>query len=107
MLTGDNCHGFHYLEKITKFVLIPQGEIFMEISRPNQAELTTEEQQELEKLRAIIEQASVDGVITQGERERIALAMRSDGKVTLEELELVRTLITEKVTKGELVLDYL
>jgi hypothetical protein len=46
-------------------------------------------------------------VITQGERERITLAMRSDGKVTLEELELVRTLITEKVTKGELVLDYL
>jgi hypothetical protein len=27
--------------------------------------------------------------------------------VTLEELELVRTLITEKVSKGELVLDYL
>jgi hypothetical protein len=72
--------------------LIAQGEIFMEISRPNQAELTAEEQQELEKLRAIIEQASVDGVIT---------------KVTLEELELVRTLITEKVSKGELVLDYL
>ncbi|TRU36354.1 MAG: hypothetical protein EWV50_00265 [Microcystis aeruginosa Ma_MB_F_20061100_S20] len=79
----------------------------MEISRPNQVELTTEEQQELEKLRSIIEQASVDGVITQGERERIALTMRSDGKVTLEELELVRTLITEKVNKGELVLDYL
>ncbi len=79
----------------------------MEISRPNQVELTAEEQQELEKLRAIIEQASVDGVITQGERERIALTMRSDGKVTLEELELVRTLITEKVSKGELVLDYL
>jgi uncharacterized membrane protein YebE (DUF533 family) len=107
MLTGDNCQWFYYLEKITKFVLIPQGEIFMEISRPNQAELTAEEQQELEKLRAIIEQASVDGVITQGERERITLAMRSDGKVTLEELELVRTLITEKVSKGELVLDYL
>ncbi|MCA2504370.1 MAG: hypothetical protein IM550_13395 [Microcystis sp. M54BS1] len=79
----------------------------MEISRPNQVELTAEEQQELEKLRAIIEQASVDGVITQGERERIALTMRSDGKVTLEELQLVRTLITEKVSKGELVLDYL
>ena len=79
----------------------------MEISRPNQVELTAEEQQELEKLRAIIEQASLDGVITQGERERIALTMRSDGKVTLEELQLVRTLITEKVSKGELVLDYL
>ncbi len=36
----------------------------MEISRPNQAELTAEEQQELEKLRAIIEQASVDGYRT-------------------------------------------
>ncbi|CCH92028.1 conserved hypothetical protein [Microcystis aeruginosa PCC 9432] len=79
----------------------------MEISRPNQAELTAEEHQELEKLRAIIEQASADGVITQGEKERITLAMKADGKVTLEELELVRTLISEKVSKGELVLDYL
>jgi hypothetical protein len=79
----------------------------MEISRPNQEELTAEEAQELAKLREIIEQASIDGIITHGEKERITLAMKADGKVTREELELVRTLISEKVTKGELVLDYL
>jgi uncharacterized membrane protein YebE (DUF533 family) len=79
----------------------------MEISRPNQEELTAEEEQELVKLRGIIEQASNDGIITHGEKERITLAMKADGKVTREELELVRTLISEKVTKGELILDYL
>jgi uncharacterized membrane protein YebE (DUF533 family) len=78
----------------------------MEISHPNQQELTPEEQQELEKLRAIIDTASADGIITLGERERVAAAMRSDGKILREELELVRTLINEKVAKGELTLDY-
>ncbi len=78
----------------------------MEISRPNQRELTAEEQQELEKLRKIIEQATADGVITQGERDRITAAMRADGKVTFEELLLVRTLIHEKVAKEGLVFDY-
>ncbi len=78
----------------------------MEISHPHQRELTVEEQQELDKLRIIIERASADGVITRAERDRIAAAMRADGKVTLEELTLVRTLIQEKVANGELVYDY-
>ena len=78
----------------------------MEISRPDQRELTLEERQELEKLRKIIEQASADGVIAKWERDRIVGAMRSDGKVTCEELNLVRALIHEKVSKGELALDY-
>lgn len=77
----------------------------MEISRPDQ-ELTAEEQQELEKLRKVIEQASADGVITKNERERISMAMRTDGKVTCAELDLIRALIHEKVAKGELALDY-
>lgn len=78
----------------------------MEVSHPNQRELTSEEQQELEKLRKIIEQASADGILTKGERERVATAMQADGKVTYEELRLVKTLIHEKVANGELVLDY-
>lgn len=78
----------------------------MEISHPNQQELTPEEEQELEKLRAVIEKATEDGIITKGERERVAAAMRADGKILREELELVRTLINEKVAKGELTLDY-
>ncbi|MEG3436328.1 hypothetical protein V0288_04280 [Pannus brasiliensis CCIBt3594] len=78
----------------------------MKIERPDEQELTPEEQRELEKLRAIIEQAIADGIITKGERDRISSAMRSDGKVTRQELELVRTLITEKINAGELTTDY-
>jgi uncharacterized membrane protein YebE (DUF533 family) len=78
----------------------------MEISHPNRQELTPEEKQELEKLRIIVEKATEDGIITQGERERIATAMRADGKILREELELVRTLIGEKVSQGELTIDY-
>jgi uncharacterized membrane protein YebE (DUF533 family) len=79
----------------------------MEISHPDHQDLTIEEQQELEKLRKVIERVSADGVITRAERDAIASAMRADGKVSFEELTLVRTLIHEKVEKGELTLDYL
>lgn len=79
----------------------------MDISYPNRSELTVEEQQELEKLRAIIAKATTDGIITKGERDRISATMRADGKVTPEELELVKTLINQKVRTGELTLDYL
>lgn len=79
----------------------------MDISYPNRSELTVEEQQELEKLRAIIAKVSADGIITKGERDRISATMRADGKVTPEELELVKTLINQKVRTGELTLDYL
>jgi hypothetical protein len=79
----------------------------MEISRPNHPELTVEEQQELAKLKKIIEQASADGVLTKAERDRISAAMAADRKVTCEELDLIRTLINEKVAEGKLVLDYL
>lgn len=79
----------------------------MDISYPNRPELTVEEQQELEKLRVIIAKVSADGIITKGERDRISATMRADGKATPEELELVRTLINQKVRAGELKLDYL
>jgi uncharacterized membrane protein YebE (DUF533 family) len=72
----------------------------------NQRELTPEEQQELEKLRTIIENAVADGILNRYERDRISAAMRTDGKVTFEELEMVRTLMQEKAAKGELQLDY-
>lgn len=72
----------------------------------NQRELTPEEQQELEKLRTIIENAVADGILTRYERDRISAAMRTDGKVTVEELQMVRTLMQEKAAKGELQLDY-
>jgi hypothetical protein len=78
----------------------------MEISYPNQGELTVEEKQELEKLRKIIERISADGVITKGERDKISATIRADGKVTREELTLIRTLLQEKVAEGKLILEY-
>ncbi|MGB3203220.1 MAG: hypothetical protein WBA99_20105 [Nodosilinea sp.] len=65
-------------------------------------ELSAEEQQELDALRQTIEQAIEDGVLTQAERDAITATMRADGKVTYEELELVRQLVSNKVAAGEL-----
>lgn len=78
----------------------------MEISHPNHQELTPEELQELEKLKRIIEQATADGVVTQYERDRIFQQVWADGKPTFEELELIRTMVSEKVASGELRMDY-
>jgi uncharacterized membrane protein YebE (DUF533 family) len=65
-------------------------------------ELSAEEQQELDNLRQIVERAIADGVLTQDERDAITAAMRADGKVTFEELDLVRKLVSDKVAAGEL-----
>ena len=74
----------------------------MKISRPQDQEPTPEELQELEKLKAIIERVTEDGKLTGLEFERIKDAIRADKKVTVEELQLVRKLIEEKITSGEL-----
>ncbi len=68
-------------------------------------ELNPGEQQELDNLRQIIEQAIADGVLTQAERDAITAAMKADGKVTFEELALVRQLVSDKVAAGELKLE--
>ena len=64
--------------------------------------LSPEEQQELDSLRQTIEQAIADGLLTQAERDAITAAMRADGKVTFEELALVRQLVSDKVASGDL-----
>jgi uncharacterized protein YqhQ len=65
-------------------------------------ELTIEEQQELAKLKDAIEQAIADGVLTKAERDNITAIMRGDGKVTFEELEMIRVLVSDKVATGDL-----
>ncbi|MFH7244067.1 MAG: hypothetical protein ACHWZW_14600 [Spirulina sp.] len=64
--------------------------------------LSAEEQQELEKLRQVIEKAIEDGVVTAEERQQIMAAMRADGQVTYEELALIRQMVCDKVAAGEL-----
>jgi hypothetical protein len=65
-------------------------------------ELTPEEQQELNKLKQVVDKTMADGVLTQAERDEITAAIRADGKVTFEELEIVRRLVCDKVASGEL-----
>ncbi len=78
----------------------------MEISHPHQRELTLEEMREFDKFRAIIKNAITDGIITKDERDQIECVMQKDSMVTFDELELVRTLINDKVASGEITLDY-
>ncbi|BAU63793.1 hypothetical protein STA3757_11610 [Stanieria sp. NIES-3757] len=74
----------------------------MEISHPQDREPTREELQELEKLKAIIERATEDGKLTEVEFASIKDAIRADRKASVEELQLVRKLIDEKIARGEL-----
>lgn len=74
----------------------------MKVSRPQDREPTPQELQELEKLKAIIERATEDGKLTGVEFERIKDAIRADKKVSVEELQLVRKLIYDKIDSGEL-----
>ena len=69
-------------------------------------ELTPAEQQELENLNAIIQKAIADGVLTEAERNEITAAMKADGQITFEELDMVRQLVSDKVASGELKTDH-
>lgn len=78
----------------------------MEIERPNQAPLTEEDLQHLEKLQALLEKAIADGIVTRQELDAIKVQIASNGKVMIEELELVRKFMREKVASGELLVDF-
>lgn len=81
----------------------------MKISHPQNdenKELTPEELQELEKLKRLINYACADGKITQEEMDTIKVAMRADNKVTFEELQLLRTMISDKMAQGQIEWDW-
>ncbi len=78
----------------------------MKFSRCSNKAPSPAELQDLEKLRVLIERAVADGKLTKHEMESIQAAMRADGKVTFEELELCRQLIWEKIQNGELEYDW-
>ncbi len=77
----------------------------MEINRPNQKALTTEDLQQLEKLEKLLKKAVADGVVTRSELDAIKVQLAADGKVMIEELDLVRQFIQDKVNKNELVVE--
>jgi methanogenic corrinoid protein MtbC1 len=86
------------------------GEPPVEVSRPHARELTPEELQELEKFKRMIEHAVADGKISKQDIQDLQKVELSSGKQNSEllqhELELYRTLVTEKLQTGELEYDY-
>lgn len=78
----------------------------MQIERPCAKELSLQENQELAQLKGLIEKAIADGQITRQENEMIQTALWKDGKVSVQELDLVRALISQKLDRGELSYDW-
>lgn len=78
----------------------------MKIDRPNSNPLTKAELEHLDTLKALIQGAIADGVLTSIEHERIQGFITADGKVTPEELNLVRDIVWNKIQAGELVLEW-
>lgn len=74
----------------------------MRVWHPDEPAPTAEEERDFERLRAAIEAAIADGKLSQTEVEDIKSIAWADGKITRRELELYRTLISDKVAKGEL-----
>jgi hypothetical protein len=78
----------------------------MEIERPNAKPLTPEDLEDLEKLRMVVERAIADGKLSQVEMETIRVQIHANGKVMVEELDLCRELMAEKIRNGELVIEW-
>jgi uncharacterized membrane protein YebE (DUF533 family) len=75
----------------------------VKVERPDSQQLSAEETQELDYLRALIEQAVADGVVTKEEESNIkALALHSKPRYELlsQELAMYRELITNKINAG-------
>nr|WP_199303514.1 MULTISPECIES: hypothetical protein [unclassified Synechocystis] len=75
----------------------------VKVERPNSQQLSGEETQELDYLRALIEQAVADGVVTKEEESNIkALALHSKPRYELlsQELAMYRELVTNKINAG-------
>lgn len=75
----------------------------MDIERPNAQPLTREELSDLETLRKIVEKAVADGVLTFEEEQLIKRTLWKDKKVSPQELEIVQSLVWDKLQTGELV----
>ena len=78
----------------------------METEYPNEPARTLDDAKHLEKLKSAIERAIADGKLTAQEMQTIKAIIWSNGKVSAEELDLVRELIHEKVASGEVVYDW-
>lgn len=78
----------------------------MKLDRPHNAPLSQTELDNLDTLKAIVEGAIADGVLTQAESENIRSMVWADGKVSPEELHIIQTLIWRKIQTGELTIEW-
>jgi hypothetical protein len=74
----------------------------MKMGHPNAKPLSEEELQDLEKLSSMEEHAIADGYVTADEMNAIKARIGADVQVLLEEIELCRRLIWDKIQKGEI-----
>lgn len=78
----------------------------MKMERAGLQQPTPQEQQELERLKQIIERATADGIVTRDEFEQIQGAIAHTKSPTSDhifrEIALFRQLVTAKVDAGEL-----
>lgn len=74
----------------------------MQDKHSNDSRPSPDELKDLDKLKRTIEQATADGLLTEAEMETVKAAIRADGKISPQELELVQQLIYDKIQSGEL-----
>ncbi len=74
----------------------------MQIEFPNAQPLTPEDEAHLASLKAVIEQAVEDGVLTSAEMALIHDKVASNKKLLPEEVMMVKTLVREKIAAGEI-----
>lgn len=74
----------------------------MNIEHPHAQAPTPEELHDLERLRLTIERVVADGKVSGTEIRIIQAVYMADGKITVDELCLYRTLVLEKIEAGEL-----
>lgn len=75
----------------------------MKVEHPNAPELTINEQQELTRLKIIIEKAIADGILSSSESYHIrtsVLSAKPSSGLLYQELQLYRQLVTDKVIEG-------
>lgn len=74
----------------------------MQVNHPGELPLSPDELKDLDKLKVLIERATADGKLTEAELETVKAAIRADGKISFQELDLVQQLIYDKIQSGEL-----
>lgn len=74
----------------------------MKVERPNQKDLTPQEQAHLAKLKQMVEAALADGRVSQDEIQNIRAYIHADHKVTVDELRTINTTIRELLGDGAL-----